>query len=268
MLRVVLSVGQFRPLRDFDQPDSARNDRYHSRSAGGGGGAGAGAGLARDEFKLYLWRNSTLRDVVRLVHASAHLAKHPVTRDPAACSAQALHEIRLVYYDPRTRSCIAREMGRDIARVSVAEYTSALLGIGVGAGVGAGASGATAAAAAAAATTTTTELESQLLVEEKRALERLKTRDRASDTTRTLRKCQLRDGDVLECVVFPDKAFVGAAAPAAAAAAAATAPPRAGLGPGTSFGRDGPPMHNSRGGGHNASGSRMGFSSSRGGRWN
>ncbi|KAE8228930.1 hypothetical protein CF326_g6119 [Tilletia indica] len=241
MLRVVVSVGHFRPLRDFDYADSPRSGRYPSRSGG--------AELAKDEFKLYLWRNSTLRDIVRLVHASAHLAKHAITRDPAACSALALHDIRLVYHDSRKGCCVAREMGRDIARVSVAEYTSALLGLGTG-----GLNG-------AAASTSTTDAETLLLDEERKALDRLKATDRASDAARTLRKCQLRDGDILECMVFPDKTFVGAAA------IATPTPPRAGgFGAGPSSFSRGPMMNGGRGGGGGGN-SRMGFTSSRGGRW-
>jgi len=176
--------------------------------------------LLKDEFKLYLWRNSTLRDVVRLVHASAHLSQHAISRDQAACSPFALHGLRLVYFDSKRDSFIAREMARDVARVSAMEYTAALLGA-VAPSAAQNGTG-TATASNGAGPSEEGSAEDLLLDEEKAVLQRLRTIDRPGDAARTLRKCQLRDGDMLECVILPDRG--------PGAAAGSSAPPRAGLG--------------------------------------
>ncbi|KAK0547960.1 hypothetical protein OC846_004647 [Tilletia horrida] len=217
MLRVILSVGQYRPLSDYHfnpaPTDPARLPNPLSSRRGG-------TRMNQDEIKLYLWRNSTLRDVVRLAHAAAHLGHHPIytARHSSliAASPFARHGIRRVYFDSRRDEFIGREIAGGITRVSPAEYQSALLG-STGSGVGAdGEDG--------------DELH-PLLDEEKEDLARLKAANGQGDggsaeqngrpggggsggssSARsgteagwTLRKCQLRDGDVVECVIlFPD----------------------------------------------------------------
>ncbi|KAK0531803.1 hypothetical protein OC835_003541 [Tilletia horrida] len=238
MVRVVVSVGAYRSLRDYDWIASTHTHSSREQAPNPLAARNGGASLNRDEFKLYLWRNSTMRDVVRLVHAAAHLARHAISRQPGLCSPLALHGIRFVFFDSRKDGFVAREMARDVARVSVAEYTSALLG------------SAAAPPPLPPSSSTITSAEEQqrqqqqqqamdelLLDEEKAVLQRLRQRDRPSEAARTLRKSQLRDGDVIECVILPDETVAVPATAAVQHAAASSAYPAAAAASGWSGGR-------------------------------
>ncbi|PWN86619.1 hypothetical protein FA10DRAFT_304927 [Acaromyces ingoldii] len=84
LLRCYVQRAPFRPIADFDP-----------------------IRRTTDEYKVYVWRSATLRDIAILLHH----------HDPRLSGPTSLHAFRIVSFDPRRHGWVAREAGADVARV-------------------------------------------------------------------------------------------------------------------------------------------------------
>lgn len=94
LLRVYVKPAPFRPLEDFHSDPRS----------------------ARDEFKLYVWKTNTLRDVAQMLHDA----------DPSISSPLALHAFRHICYNERRRDFEATPIGVGITRVPLDSVTDLL----------------------------------------------------------------------------------------------------------------------------------------------
>ncbi|GAC96925.1 histone deacetylase complex protein [Pseudozyma hubeiensis SY62] len=94
LLRVYVKPAPFRPLEHF-HPD---------------------ARPLRDEFKLYVWKTITLREVTHMLYDA----------DPAVSSPLSLHAFRHVFWNDRLHEFDSRPVGVGITRVPLASITTLL----------------------------------------------------------------------------------------------------------------------------------------------
>ncbi|SJX61406.1 uncharacterized protein SRS1_10456 [Sporisorium reilianum f. sp. reilianum] len=94
LLKVYVKPAPFRPLDHF-RPD---------------------AQPARDEFKIYVWKTNTLREVAQLLYDA----------DPTISSPLALHAFRHIYWNDRLREYDAKPVGVGVTRVPLSSVSALL----------------------------------------------------------------------------------------------------------------------------------------------
>ncbi|EPQ28392.1 uncharacterized protein PFL1_04219 [Pseudozyma flocculosa PF-1] len=97
LLRCYAKPGPFRPVQDFE----------------------SGSRAQQDEYKLYVWKTTTLREVAQMLHEA----------NPSLSQPLSLHAFRLIHvYRDRSR-CSARSVGGGVTRVPLRDMEDLMDGI-------------------------------------------------------------------------------------------------------------------------------------------
>ncbi|CDR88035.1 uncharacterized protein SPSC_03621 [Sporisorium scitamineum] len=169
LLRVYVKPAPFRPLDHF-HPD---------------------ARSARDEFKLYVWKTNTLREVAQLLYDA----------DPSISSPLALHAFRHIYWNDRRREYDARPIGVGVTRVPLSSVSALLSDLDTAEQDGMDVD----VADAKRDQKVNGESTSGLL-----GWDLLKDEIDESAATITIADIGLSDGDMLDCVIKPDPTLANA----------------------------------------------------------
>ncbi|KAN0061055.1 hypothetical protein ACQY0O_006790 [Thecaphora frezii] len=97
LLRCFARPAPFRPLADFDP-------RVRPM---------------QDEYKLYVWKTTTLREVAQMLHEA----------NPSLSQPLSLHAFRVIYFDARRSQSVAREAGAGVTRVALEDIEELMDGI-------------------------------------------------------------------------------------------------------------------------------------------